>query len=238
MQTRSEISQLFRILYVVGLVLLVSAFFLLVPSLWRTPTAFLDLAVLGIVFTVNFPLFFAWSTKSDGFNAKIPALGLLVFCDLFYSCFALGFGLFAIHFLLPFRVQFVYQMGLLFVATATVGMSWFSSAHTVEVTEEEQVTRSGLDGLKAAISACEAEISIRLPIAGQVRQRLLKLQEDARYLSPSRENTALSYERQMAALIDEIRLQVGDTAISASSSTLDGQLEQCATLMALRKQVR
>jgi hypothetical protein len=236
MQTRREIFRMFVLLFFVGIALLVLGFFLLISPEWRTHSAWLDLTVLLIVYSINFPLLSIWHIGIDSFSAKIPALGLLGLCDLFYSCIALGLMFWGVAHDMPFRLQLVGQMGLLFLAMTAIAIAWRSSAHAEEVAEEEQAKRSGLDGLKAAISQCETELSAKAPNRNREHQLLLKLKEDARYLSPSRDPSAISAEKQMITLVDDIRLRLEDAVTPLTPSPLEDQFEQCAALMALRKQ--
>jgi hypothetical protein len=236
MQTKSEISRLFFLLHLVGIVLLVIAFFLLIPDGERTHTAWLDLAIACIVLSINFPPFAIVRLSLGDFNVKIPALGLLGICDAVYSSLAIGLAVYGFFYGLPFRFQLVGQMFLLFAMSTTVAIAWWSSAHAVEVAEEEHVTRSGLEDLKAALFQCESDLSTKAPHRNRELQLLLKLEEDAMYLSPTLDPSALSYERQMVALVDDIRLRLEDVASPLSPSPLQEQFEQCAALMALRKQ--
>lgn len=236
MQTKSEISRIFILLHLVGLALLVLAFFLLIPPGSRTQSAWLDLVVVCIVLSINFPPFAFVRLGLGVFNVKIPALGLLEVCDFVYSILALGLVLYGAFYFLPFRFQLVGQTGLLFAATTAVAIAWWSSAHAAEVAEEEYATRSGLEDLKEALSRCESEFSMKAPNRNRERQLVLKLKEDARYLSPSRDPSATSYEKQIVALVDDIRLRLDDAGAPLVPSSLDELFEQCAALMALRKQ--
>jgi hypothetical protein len=233
MQTKSEISRIFVLLYFVGIALLVLAFLLLVSPGERTHAAWLDLIVVWIVFSINFPVLSMGRMRVGSFSAKIPALGLLGLCDFFYSCLALALIFCGFSYGLPFRMQLVGQMGLLFLATTVVAIAWWSSAHAAEVAKEEHSTKSGLEDLKATLSRCESELSAKAPDRNRERQFVLTLKEDARYLSPSTNPSAVSYEKQMVALVDDIRLRLDD---SLAPSGLAEQFEQCAALMALRKQ--
>jgi hypothetical protein len=236
MQTKSELSRLFILLHLVGIAVLVLAFFLLIPAGGRTHSAWLDLVVVCIVLSINFPPFAIVRLSLGNFNVKIPALGLLEICDAVYSTLALGLVIYGLFNFLPFRIQLVGQMGLLFAVATTISTAWWASAHAADVVEEEHLTRSGLEDLKAALSHCESEFCTKAPNRNRERQLLLKLKEDTRYLSPSRDPSAVSYERQIVALVDNIRLRLDEIATPLTPSPLDEQFEQCAALMALRKQ--
>lgn len=232
MKTKAELSRLFVLLHLIGIGLLVLAFFLLIPAERRTHSAWLDLVVVCLVLSINFPPLAFVRLGLGAFNVKIPALGILEVCDIVYSLLALGLVWYGIVYLLPFRIQLVGQMALLFAATTVVGLAWWASVHAQEVAEEEYSTRSGLEDLKAALSRCESEFAVKAPSRNRERQLLIKLKDDARYLSPCRDASAISYERQIVALVDDIRLRLDDL----TSSPLDELLEQCAALLALRKQ--
>jgi len=232
MKTKTELSRLFVLLHLLGIGLLVLAFFLLIPPGWRTHSVWLDLVVVCLVLSINFPPLALVRLSLGVFDLKIPALGLLEVCDIAYSLLALGLVYYGVVYFLPFRLQLVGQMALLFAATTVVGMAAWASAHAGEVAAEEHSTRSGLEALKAALSKCESEYAVKAPNRNRERQLLLKLKDDARYLSPSRDLSAISYEQQIVALVDDIRLRLEDS----TPSPLDELFEQCAALMALRKQ--
>jgi hypothetical protein len=236
MKTKSELSRLFILLHLVGLALLVLAFFLLIPPGARTHSAWLDLVVVCLVLSINFPPFAFVQLGLGVFDVKIPALGILELCDIAYSSLALGLVVYGVFYFLPFRLQLVGQMALLFAATTIVAIAWWASAHAAEVAEEEHATRSGLEGLKAALARCESELSTKAPTRNCELQLLLTLKEDARYLSPSRDSSAISYEQQMVALVDDIRLRLQDSSSPLTASPLVEEFERCAALMALRKQ--
>jgi hypothetical protein len=64
----------------------------------------------------------------------------------------------------------------------------------------------------------------------------MALKDDARYLSPSVAQAALSYEQKLVVEVEEIQeLVAGGTALP--SGELDTRFQKCAALMALRKKV-
>jgi len=237
MLSKHEVSRLFVLLYFVGVVLLASAFFILVPEAQRTSTAWLDLAVVIAVFSINFPLLSLGRMRRSSFNDRIPALGLLGLCDLIYSGLAIGFLICGPRAMVPFRLQLVVQLLLMFVAVAVVGTSLMATAHGGEVAEEEDAMRNGLDELKAALARCEAEIRALPPGNARILDLLHKLKEDARYLSPSREASARNCETDLVAQLKEICQQAGATEVPLVATNLDSWIEQCVELMELRKQV-
>ena len=165
MQTKSEISRLFILLHLVGIALLVLAFFLLVPSRMREliphGSTWLSSALSSLSIS---RLFAICATRPWRLQCQDPCPWPAWLCDIVYHVLALGLVFYGVFYFLPFRVQLVGQMGLLFAATTIVAIAWWASAHAVEVAEEEHATRSGLEELKAALSRCEAELSTKAPI--------------------------------------------------------------------------
>jgi hypothetical protein len=237
MPTESSSSTLLAWLYAVGLALLLAAFFLLVPAAYLTQVAWLDLAVAGIVYSINFSVLFGRRISIGSFSRRIPALGLLGLTDLLYSCLAMGLIWRGVLYTLPFRIQLVGQMGLLFVAAVAAAIAWNASEHADSVAGEESEARSGVQKLKAALARCEAEVTVHPSVPQRVRQHIFQLKEDAGYLSPCRDASALSYEQQLAAQVDEVRLQLAGETIPLPLADIDAQLERCSALMALRKQI-
>jgi multisubunit Na+/H+ antiporter MnhG subunit len=236
MQTKSQINQLFVFLYFVGIGLLVAGFLILVPDAQQTHTAWLDLAVVCIVYSANFPLLYLGRWRTKDFNTRISALGLLGVCDLLYSVLALGGVFVGWYFGMHFRSQLIGQAFLIFAAVVVVTTGRYSSAHVDEVTDEEDTTRAGLENLKRALDRCEAAMRLGVQPANRELQLLLALKDDARYLSPSVAQDALSCEQKIVAEVEGIRELIAGGATSPPG-VLDTRFQQCAALMALRKQV-
>lgn len=237
MLTKSELTRIFIFLHLIGIAILVLAFFLLIPPEARSHSAWLDLLVVCLVLSINFPPFALVQLSVGLFDIKIPAIGLLGVSATTYSTLALGLVLFGFLYHLPFQLQLVAQLGLIFALATVVSIAWWAAAHAVEVAEEERETRSALEGLKALIARCEMELSVKAPTRNREHQLLLALKEDARFLSPSLDTLAISYEQQMFALLEEIRLRLQEGATSLTTRPLDEDFEKCVALMALRKQI-
>jgi multisubunit Na+/H+ antiporter MnhG subunit len=236
MQTKSQINQLFVFLYFVGIGLLVAGFLILVPDAQQTHTAWLDLAVICIVFSANFPLLYIGRWRKGDFNTRIPALGLLSICDYLYSCLAVAVIYFGWQSGARFRTQLLEHSFLLFAAVIVVTIGRYSSAHVDEVTEEQGTIRAGLENLWATLDRCEAAMRLREPHISRDLQLLLTIKDDARYLSPSLAKTALSYEQKIVNELEGISELVADGA-TLPPGELDIRFQQCAALMALRKQI-
>jgi hypothetical protein len=238
MPSKSEVSRLFSLLYFVGVVLLAGSFFLLVPESRRTHAAWLDLAVIFAVFSLNFSLSFFWRISGSSFHERIPALGVLGLCDLLYTVLALGVLFYAASAGWPYRLQLVAQMCLIFTFAVAAAIAARGTVQVAEVAQQERATRAGLEELKALLAGCEAAASTLPEASGRVLQNLLKLKEDARYLSPSTQASARDFEAQMIAQLEEIQYQLRNTATPLPLFDLEARLEQCAAVMALRKQVQ
>jgi len=192
--------------------------------------------VVCLVYSANFPMLYLVRWRSRDFNFRIPALGLLYVCDLFYSILALGGALVGWYLGIHFRPQLMGQTFLLFAAIIVVTIGRYSSAHADEVAQEEDTTRAALDNLRKTLDRCEAAMRIRTQPINRELQLLMALKDDARYLSPSVAQAALSYEQKLVVEVEEIQeLVAGGTALP--SGELDTRFQKCAALMALRKKV-
>lgn len=236
METKSQLNQFFVVLYFIGIGLLIAGFLILVPDAQQTHTAWLDLVVVCLVYSANFPMLYLGRWRSRGFDTQIPALGLLAVCDLFYSVLALG-GIVVGWFIgLHFRTQLVGQVSLFFAGVIAVSMARYSSAHADEVAEEEYTTRTALENLRKSLELCEAAMRLRTQPVNRELQLLLALKDDARYLSPSVSEAALSYEQKIVAEVEGIHELVASGA-ALHPGALDERFQQCAVFMALRKKI-
>ena len=236
METKPQLNPRFLFLYVVGVGLLFASFLWLVPHADQTHTAWLDLAVVCLVYSANFPLLYLGRWRTGDFNTRISALGLLGVCDLLYSVLALGVVYAGWHFAVRFRTQLMGQAVLVFAAVVVVTIGRYSSAHVDEVTGGEETTRAGLENLKRALDRCEAAMRLSAQPVNRELRLLLTLKDDARYLSPSAAQDALSCEQKIVAEVEGIHeLLAGGTILTPGE--MDIRLQQCAALMTLRKQV-
>jgi hypothetical protein len=236
MRTQASVSNVFLVLYVLGISLLLFGFMFLVPQEYRGDVAWLDFVVVCVLFSVNFPFIATLRLRGANFSEKIPGLAILLWADPIYCLLALGVIYWGFISHAGFRVQLVSQLALLFGSSVVVAIGWMASTHVSEVASEEETTGASLKNLKAAISRCEMAMVRLEPTWSHEYELVRELKEDARYLSPSTEPATISHEMEMVAILQEIcRLLDSNDSIRLKSD-LHSLIAKCGTLMALRRQ--
>ena len=157
MQTKADFSRIYFVLYVVGLGLILGAFYLLVAPEHRTHIAWLNLAAVYAVFTIDFAIFSLASIGTRSFEQRIAGLGILSTTAILYSLLAVALIVVGTVQSLTFRQQLVGHLVLLFGVLIATAVARTSILHASEVAEEEKNTRSSLEDLKAEIALCEAD---------------------------------------------------------------------------------
>ena len=226
---------LLRALYAAGLGLLLLAFFLLVPEAERDAAALLDLAVVALVFTINFPLgTFGWATGQP--RQFEPAhFAIRQFGTGTYTVLALAGVAFGLLGRPSFNVQLVYQLAFLLLAAGAAIVSRLSHDQVGAVVNEQRDQGASLAALRAALR--DAEQSFTLPgLDWDPQLRTVQaLKEHARYLSPARGPAERQQESELIAELTAIRAAAA-TGREVGLPQVEPKLQRCAALMALRRQ--
>jgi len=235
MDNGKSVSQVFAVLYVVGIGLLVLGFMLLVPPGSRNDVAWLDFIVVCIIYSINFPVIATWRLRGRNFSQKIPGIAILLVADPIYVVLALGVAVCGLVYGLSFRLQLVLQLALIFGSVVVVAVGWMASVRVKEVADEEQSKLESLQRLKQSLVLCEVAMASLEPVWNRERMLVRKLKEDSRYLSPCAEAAVTSHEEEMIALLQDICLLVESNDPIRLKSDLHSQIEKCERLMAYRQ---
>jgi hypothetical protein len=236
MRTNASISNVFYVLYILGICLLLFGFMFLVPQEYRGNVAWLDFVVVCVLFSVNFPFIATLRLRGATFSEKIPGLAILLWADPIFCLLALGVIYWGFISHAGFRIQLVSQLVLLFSSSVVVAIGWMASKHVSEVASEEEMTGASLKNLKMAISRCEVAMVGQEPTWNHEYELFRKLKEDARYLSPSVEPATISHEEEMVVLLQEICRLLDSNDPIRLKSDLHSLIAKCGTLMVLRRQ--
>lgn len=236
MTTRFGSLKALAALYFVGLALLAFGFMTLVPVQYRASTAWLDFAVVCGIYTINFPLFALWRTGSGTFTERIPLLSVFLFADPIYCLLALGIIYRGFVYQTPFRFQLVGQLALFFVACVVATVGWYGSEHVHSVAVEEESLKSSLQGLKSAIAKCEVSLTGLDSEWERPRLRIVKIKEEARYLSPSSDPSLIGFEDELVSAVNEITRLTGTHNATDMNSQIPPLLDRCEAMMSLRRQ--
>lgn len=195
---------LLLVLYVLGLVLLLAGFLLLISPAHRTPVAWLDLAAIAVAYSIV-----CWGVPSvlaagRGFHTRVPVLAILMAAMPLYCLAVAAFIYYGAVLPLGFRLQLVLHCVLLLLLLSAFALGLRGGEHIAQTDDAEASLRQGLNGLRAALEDCEAALRQSLCHDEALRQRILRLKEDARYLSPGNAPLQTEFEAGITGMVRQI----------------------------------
>lgn len=230
--------KLFAALYFVGLGLIGLGFALLVPASMRSHVAWLDLAVVIAVYSVNFLGIAAKKCSIAGFVLRIPRLGIFIVADPLYTLAALTTIYRGIVTAAPFNLQLMIQLALIFIMCLAAVAALAGAERIQNVTAQEARKTSGIEALKQAFARCEVSMSESRALSGELRSRLERLIEDARFLSPMQEASARLLEAKMIQVLNTLRDLSDSNDEERARNEAQSLLARCESLMELRRKSR
>ncbi len=235
--SRSSNQNLFAFLPILGLALIIFGFFLLVPTEKRNATAWLDLIVVSALFLLLFVMISPWRLRADGFDTYISKLSVLLPLSIIFTALSLGIVIVGWVQGISFNYQLFAQLLLSFGILVGASLAILASKQVEKVAGLETQTSESLQTLKVAILGCEKTMADLGPEWNQERESLRKLKENARYLSPSVEPDAISYDQQLCKEIQELSDVIHmPSQPEAKRNEVRAKLEKCTSLMSFRKQ--
>jgi hypothetical protein len=219
-------------LYFVGLLLLIFAFFFLLSPPHRTDLAWLDLVVACLVFTTIY--LFLLSTTIRSFHLSAPILASLLWVTPIYVLAALGVLRYGWMNPLGFRLQLVLQMFFLFAYLVVVTAGWRGNQHATQVEQFEADQRGSVRSLQSAITDCELALVLAGDGAEPVRRRLMKLKEDARYLSRTSDSRLLELERDIIDDMQQLKQILANKSVAAEQSNSSSVLAKAEAALQQR----
>lgn len=106
--------------------------------------------------------------------------------------------------MIGFTSAVVSELTALFVFAVYAYLACFTGDHTESVAKYERAKTADLDEIREELQMLEAKASLLGEEQKEICERIGKLKENVRYLSPSDRETAESLEREMLARIAEI----------------------------------
>ena len=225
----------FIVLYLAGLILLVLGLYSLLPDGFRSSLGFLDIVVVCVAYSLNYPLAAIGWARARAFEINAPALSIRWACTGIYTVLALGGILVMAAHLTPFRFQLFFQVALLFGVAFALGLSFWATSHTARVADDEAALKSGLQYLRAAFGGLEDAFALD-PDWHQERETVRRLREDARFLSPSNRARESVLEQDLITELNCIRVVLASPDKAVVRTDLEQRLARCQSLMSMRKQ--
>ena len=230
--------KMFVLLYFLGLGLIGLGFVLLVPAPVRSHVAWLDLAVVYAIYSVNFLGMAAKKCSIAGFVLRIPRLAIFVVADPLYTLAALSTIYFGIVTGSPFKQQLMIQLSLIFIMCLAAAAALAGSERIQYVTAQEAKKTNGIEELKQAFARCEASMSTSTALSVELRSRFERLIEDARFLSPLQAVSARSLETEMIQILNTLRGLSDSNDEERARNEAQSLMARCESLMALRRKSR
>jgi hypothetical protein len=221
------------IVLIVGLALIFTGFFLLVPQDKRTDVFWLNLATVCIVFLVLSLTELGLFGINFDFEKQIGGLGIRLLFIRIYSFFAIILIIVGYFAEVHFRYQLFFQLLATFLILIGYFFSHLSSNSVVAVKDEQDLWRKGKDEILNALNQFEILFTIDSTKWLGEKQKINILKENVRYLSPT--------NNQAAADIDsEIINTIQKAYTTASNNNGSGEevfilLSKCEALLKLRK---
>ncbi len=222
------------LLIFLGEILIVSAFYLLIPEVFWNKGFYLNMIATSIVYLFNILTIFNLFPSTDNFNKKIAGLGILMFFDIIYTLLAVSIIVVGMFSLIPFNLQLILHSGLLFGLAIILFISNGSSDYAQTVYQSEKTIRNGILNLRTAISEVEFSYNTAKLDWQSEGKTIYEIKEIARYLSPIQNEAAELLELKIIAefknLIEEFSHNIPDRQI------VKDKLMQCNILLNKRKQ--
>lgn len=232
MKKQSNLAAMLAI-FVVGLAVLIAAFFLLKPAFVELDLVqqytFAGICVLTLYLAVFAPLLLG---GLNGMPAAVFASGAVYYKAL-TSYFAITVVAVVLAFLrLPFAVPIVVQLVGVFVFLVWTLAAVSTKGHIEAVQRQENVKKSAVIELRyksASLSAMAATIEDKA-----LRGQISRIEENMRYLSPTDSEYAQDIERKMIALMDAI-MSDGFFSGAGDKNALESKLRDFDALYRQRK---
>lgn len=223
------------VLLVFGAAIIVAAVLLFCGGLENNVLS-LDITVSLVVWGVLFAgIGFPWIDLNDPAQKRIGSLGIFWYFSSLYALVAIIWMVVGAQLDLSFRLQLIVHLVLLFVLIMGLTMASRTSEKVGEVYEKEQRERQGVTDVRSALAALKESTFGAKDLPEEVVDRITKLCDEARFVSPSNNVEAHRMEEEMVSLTHEIssaffNYQMNEDAIQS-------KLARCERLLKNRKQL-
>lgn len=223
---------------ILGEILILVGFLLLTPS-DRSNIAWLNWAIVSIIFGVNYFSAKTFFPPTEGFSARIPAIGVRIVTCLIYTILSIVWIFVGYSEELSFKVQLLGHLVLAFIALIGFVVANKASEHATQVEEAESMQAAILEAAVQEFNLICSGFD-KDAKKGTAEGNLLKLKEEVRFISPVNDEQARQIEEQMLAIIRQIGglLDSSRGANNSENGTLNAYVDRLGTLIKQRKTFR
>ena len=223
------------VLLVFGAAIIVAAELLFCGGLEKdvlTMDIIVSLIVWGVLFAgIGFP----WIDLNDPAQKKVGTLGIFWYFSSLYALLAIIWMVVGAQMELPFRLQLIVHLVLLFVLIMGLTLANRTSEKVGEVFEKEQRERSGVTDVRSALAALKESTFYAKELPEEVVDRITKMCDEARFVSPSNNVEAHRIEDEMVKLTQEISSAFFNYRMNEDA--IQSKLARCERLLKNRKQL-
>ena len=216
-----------------GIALIFTGFFLFVPTEKRNDVFWLDLSTVCLVFLVNYVTEFGLFGFYFDFNKQVGGLGIRLAYIRLYSFLAIAIILIGYFAQINFRYQLFFQLLAAFILLLGYFFSQLSSRKAISVHAEQDINIKGKDEILRALNQFEILLTEDSSKWAGEKQKINFLKEDARYLSPSNNQSATDLDSEIANTIQQAYIIARDK--NEGGIEIFSLLNKCEELLKLRK---
>lgn len=225
-----------RVLSILGFALgeavLVAVFLIYVLPVLGEEITYLDIAVSSIIYMSLFiDVFFSWVNMQDESHRQVGSIGIRWMTVLTYGVLAIAAMIVGAFCEFSFNLQLLIHLGLFVFYILGWAAVLTAESKVANVHAKEQQQRQGVNEVKSFIWTLNMSAKSQ-GSDPSVGNRLAKLEEEMRYVSPSSSAKALLLDRQIMDVLKDIEHAILSKDCSGKVQEL---ANRCETLISERK---
>ena len=210
---------------------------LLIPIPIPIRVRILDMVVLSIVlWMVGYDLFRPLVNLAVKNPPEVGSLGVRWTGQILYLLFAIGFAIIGVVYPIPFIYQLLGQALLVGLLLLNYYFAMHAAEMVKKVGKREEAVLEGREQMRRALSHIQDEIAISSNLPEYVRVSINDMEDKLRYISPSDNADALSYEKQFADIANRVCVAMANFSMNEESIKQD--LLRMQRVLENRKKVR
>jgi hypothetical protein len=228
------------LLVILGVALIVTGFLLLVPLPW-SPTVWLNLVVLNLVFLVNLAFLRVAVRGVGGFEQHVATLGFSWATRGIYTLLALGAMVTVWRLHLDFNVAALAQLTLVFGLVVRAVLMGVIRDNQTSVFASEEPARQSLDELRSLAGALQGPVGQLGATFTDAQKAFAAVQDDLRYLSAIDSAEARQLEGDLQAALAGLQATVRDARLGPQAvvtANFDRQFTEIKEIIRRRKNCR
>ena len=210
---------------------------LLIPIPIPIRVRILDMVVLSIVlWMVGYDLFRPLVNLAVKNPPEVGSLGVRWTGQILYLLFAIGFAIIGVVYPIPFIYQLLGQALLVGLLLLNYYFAMHAAEMVKKVGKREEAVLEGREQMRRALSQIQDEIAISSNLPEYFRVSINDIEDKLRYISPSDNADAVSYEKQFADIANRVCVAMANFSMNEESIKQD--LLRMQRVLENRKKVR